>query len=327
VKRVVVTGAAGFVGANLARRLILDGHEVNLFVRPGGDRWRIRDIEQEAKVVQVDLADAGAVERALRPACPDWVFHLAAYGAYPAQTDAERMVRTNIAGAMNLVQACLKIGFEAFVNTGSSSEYGFKQKAAPETECLEPNSDYGWTKAAATLFCQHSARRHKVQIPTLRLYSVYGPFEEPTRLMPSLVVRGLRGQLPPLADRTIARDYVYIDDVCEAYLKAATTPGQEPGAIYNVGSGVQTTLGEVVQIAKKQLRIDAECNWGAMPNRSWDTNVWLSDVQKIQRELAWKAEVDLPDGFGRLADWLGKKEELLSLYEKRTLDVAGRRHI
>src|SRR5947207_10600420 len=255
MKRVVLTGASGFVGANLARRLLRDGHELHLFLRRNHHPWRIEAIQNDVQLHEADLSDEESLVRIVESIRPEWVFHLAAYGAYSTQTDLRRMVWTNILGRMNLVQACLKTGFEAFVNTGSSSEYGFKDHAPAETELLEPNSHYAVTKASATLFCRHTAISRAVPLVTLRLYSVYGPYEEPRRLMPTLVVRGLDGELPPLADPDIARDYVYVDDVSEAYCLSASRPGQAPGAVYNVGTGVQTSLREVVQAARRVLGI------------------------------------------------------------------------
>jgi nucleoside-diphosphate-sugar epimerase len=126
-----------------------------------------------------DFADAEGLMRLVGTIRPEWIFHLAAHGAYATQTNLSQMVQTNIVGTINLVEACLRSGFEAFVNTGSSSEYGFKDDAPTETTWLEPNSHYAVTKAAATLFCRYTAQSHDVHLPTLRLYSVYGPYEEP----------------------------------------------------------------------------------------------------------------------------------------------------
>jgi len=104
---------------------------------------------------------------------------------------------------------------------GSSSEYGVKDHAPAENEQLEPNSDYAVAKAAATLLASHLGRERGLPVATLRLYSVFGPFEEPDRFIPTLVVHALRGQLPPLVDPAIARDFVYLDDVVEAFLLTA----------------------------------------------------------------------------------------------------------
>jgi dolichol-phosphate mannosyltransferase len=243
------------------------------------------------------------VTRVVSEIRPEWIFHLAAYGAYSRQIDLEQMVLTNINCTINLVNACLKTGFEAFVNTGSSSEYGFKDHAPAESDPLEPNSHYAVTKAAATMFCRYTAQSRRVHLPTLRLYSVFGPYEDPGRLLPALILRGLKGELPPLADPDVARDFVYVDDVVEACLLAAKVRTREWGAIYNVGTGVATTLREVVNVARRVMNIGAEPVWNTMPNRSWDTNVWVSDNRKICSELHWQYRNNFEAGFRLMLDW------------------------
>jgi nucleoside-diphosphate-sugar epimerase len=319
MKRVVITGATGFVGANLARRLVLDGHEVHLLVRSLHNTWRIEEIRTSLRLHEVALEDAEALAETVARIRPDWVFHLATHGAYSSQTDLSRMVLTNITGTINLVEASLRVGFEAFVNTGSSSEYGFKDHAPAEDEALEPNSHYALTKASATLFCRYSARAHQAHIPTLRLYSVYGPYEEPTRLVPRLITRGLRGELPPLVNPQVARDYVHIDDVTESYLLAATTPpraSRDYGPIYNVGTGVQTSLGEAVETARRVLAINAEPQWATMPARQWDTNVWVADNRKIKEALGWQPRYSFEQGFRQTAEWLRARPALRSFYDE-----------
>lgn len=303
MKRVIITGATGFVGANLTRRLLQDGHEVHLLLRAAHNPWRIESIRDDVVLHEVDLADATALKRVVANIRPEWVFHLSAHGAYSHQTDLPQMVQTNIISTMNLVTACLATGFEAFVNTGSSSEYGFKDHAPNEKEWLEPNSHYAWTKASSTLFCRYTAQSLNVHLPTLRLYSVYGPFEEPSRLMPRLIVNGLAGKLPPMANPNIARDYVYVDDVNDAYVLAASQPGQEVGAVYNVGTGVQTSLREVVDVARRVMDIAIEPEWGSMPNRAWDTNAWVSNNSEIRRALDWQPRFEFEAGFREMVNW------------------------
>jgi UDP-glucose 4-epimerase len=316
MKRVIITGATGFVGANLARRILREGHEVHLLVRPLHNAWRIEDMLASLCLHKVALEDREALTQTVGRIRPDWIFHLAAHGAYSSQADLREMVETNILGTINLVEACLKTGFEAFVNTGSSSEYGFKNHAPAEDEALEPNSHYAVTKASATLFCRHTARERSLNLPTLRLYSVYGPYEEPTRLIPRLITRGLRGELPPLVNRSVARDYVYIDDVTEAYLLAATRLGQPPGAVYNVGTGVQTSLGDAVETARRVLAIPAEPRWATMPARQWDTDVWVADNRKIKDALGWQPRHTFEQGFRLTVEWLRASPALRSFYDE-----------
>src|SRR6266851_5150545 len=259
-KRATVTGASGFVGANLVRRLLEAGHDVHVLLRPGYQPWRLQEVLPQLRVDVVDLGDA------------------------------------------EQVRACVAAGFEALVNIGSSSEYGFKEHAPSEDEVLEPNSDYAVTKASATLYCRSTAIRLRVPITTLRLYSVYGPFEEPTRLIPTLLVRGLEGRWPPLVDPAVARDFVFTDDVTDACLIAATRSGSSPGAIYNIGSGRQTTLGEVVGAVKDLLAIGVEPSWGSMPPRVWDTTSWVGDNRRAVAALDWRPDRTLRAGLTATLD-------------------------
>lgn len=317
MSRAIITGGTGFVGANLVRRLLREGHEVHLLVRPEYASWRIDDIRRDVQLHETDLENQQALVRIVEDVHPDWIFHLAAFGAYSWQKDNARIFSTNVLGTMNLLEACLKIGFQAFVNTGSSSEYGFKDHPPLETELPEPNSAYAVAKVAATLYCRHIAHIYGVNICTLRLYSAYGPYEEPARLLPSLIIRGLQGDLPPLVSPTVARDYVYVEDVCSAYLLAAQTPGQEPGAVYNVGTGSQTSIGEVVALAQESMAITSVPKWGSMPDRQWDTSVWVADTHKIRAKLGWQPHHMFQDGFKHMVEWFRANPAMLALYEQR----------
>jgi nucleoside-diphosphate-sugar epimerase len=310
--RALVTGAAGFVGANLVRRLLADGHEVHVLVRPTSDRWRLAGIAADVEVEAADLRDADAVAAAFARARPEAVFHLGTRGAYSWQADAAEILETNVLGTANVLAACAGREIAALVNTGSSSEYGFKDHAAVESERLEPTSVYGVAKAAATLLCTAVARERALPVTTLRLYSVYGPWEEPGRFVPALAEAALRGTLPTLASPSVARDFVWVGDVVDAYLLAASAPGA--GEIYNVGSGRQTTLAEAVDAARRVLGVTGEPTWGSMADRSWDTDVWLADVSKIERWLGWRAAVGFDDGLARTAAWLQHDPDVRERY-------------
>lgn len=322
MKTAIITGATGFVGANLARRLLNDGHRVHLLVRPQYHSWRIDEISSECQIHKIDLQDADPLKDVVTRIKPDWIFHLAANGAYSWQTDVNAIINTNIIGTVNLVQSCMSSGFETFINTGSSSEYGFKDHAPAENEYIEPNSYYAIAKSSATMFCQFLARSQKVQIPTLRLYSIYGPYEEPNRLMPTIIINGLNGKLPPLVDPNIARDYVSTDDCIEAYMRAATVKTEDPGAVYNVGSQIQVSLAEVVEVARKVLNISEQPKWGSMPNRKWDTSVWVSNSEKIKADLGWQTRDSFEEGFSKMVSWFKANPEMQDFYLNKIKAVA-----
>jgi nucleoside-diphosphate-sugar epimerase len=233
-------------------------------------------------------------------------------------------VQTNVLGTIHLVESCLLVGFETLVNTGSSSEYGFTDHAPAEDEEPRPSSDYAVTKLTATLYCRAAAARSGLSIPTLRLYSVYGPFEEPSRFVPQLAVQGLGKKLPPLVSPDVARDFVFVDDVVEAYLAAASRRGPEPGSVYNVGTGRQTSIREAVEVARRALSIDSIPEWGTMPNRAWDTPVWVADPTKIERELGFKPRTSFEDGFSRTVRWLSEDPTRLAFYRDRAASNLSR---
>lgn len=317
MKRVAITGATGFVGANLARRLLQVGHELHLLVRPDHALWRIEDIRGDINLHDADLGDRATVEATIRRIKPDWVFHLAAHGAYSWQTELAEMVRTNVIGSMNLIEAAARVGVEVLVNTGSSSEYGYKDHAPSERELIEPNSYYALTKSSATMFCQFTARKCGIRMPTLRLYSVYGPYEEPRRLVPALIVKGLESRLPPLASPDTARDYVYVADVLDAYLLAATVDNADPGEVFNVGSGIQTTLRDIVDISRRLLRLSDAPEWGTLPDRAWDTTIWRADSTRIRSQLGWEPRHDLRAGLAETIDWFRAHPELREFYTRQ----------
>lgn len=314
-KRVLVTGASGFVGANVTRRLCDDGHEVTAAVRPGADLWRLEapgSNPARMRIEPLDVADEQAVARVVAELRPQWTFHLAAHGAYHWQTDTQRIFSTNLLGTVSLVEACRACGCEAFVNAGSSSEYGYKDHAPGEDEALAPSSPYAVAKAAASLYCRREPADSPMRVSTLRLYTVYGPLEDPRRLLPRLLVHGMRGELPPLVSPDVAHDFVAVEEVVEAFLLAAERAPQ--GALYNVGSGRQTTLREIVEIVRRVLEIDVEPGWGSAPQRRWDTATWLADPSRIGRELGWRSQTELEDGVARLASWLQASAALAPVY-------------
>ena len=313
-RRVLLTGGTGFIGANLARHLVAGGHRVTLLVRPERQTWRLADITDSVLYEVVDLGAADQVTAVVERVRPEWVFHLAAHGAYSWQNDASEIVRTNYLATANLAQACVRYGVEGFVHAGSSSEYGYKDHAAQEDEYLEPASLYAATKAGATLLCKQLGQERGCRMRTLRLYSAYGPYEEPGRLIPALVRYGLAGRLPNLVDPRVARDFVYVDDVCDAFVRAASESGGDPTGVYNVGSEIQTSIEDAVQSARLVMQVEAEPAWGSMPNRSWDTNVWVSNCARIRGDLGWQSKHTFEQGLGLTVEWFRAHPELWERY-------------
>ncbi len=301
-ERFFVTGATGFVGSCLVRKLAEIGCEVHALVRQGANRWRLHGLEERLSFHIGDLTDRDQLRGIITAVQPSIIYHLAVHGAYPDQTDADQTILTDVFGTWNLLRACAEVDYKVFVNTGSSSEYGFKQHAMRETDLLEPNSYYAVAKSAQTLVCGHMARADRRPINTFRLFSVYGPYEAPGRLIPTVIKRCLRGQDLEMVSPDTARDFIYVEDVVEAYLQVGQLSLQ-CGEVFNIGTGVQSTVRDVVRLAMQSSGASAQVKWGSMPARVWDAETWLADCSKVRRILKWSARTSLATGIQKTVDW------------------------
>jgi len=307
-----VTGAAGFIGACLVRRLLADKKDVSILLKAGSKPWRLSGVLGRVRVFKGDLTDTGAVSRAVKKARPTVIYHLAAHGAYPFQKDAEKIIKTNVLGTWNLLRTCGEFDYRVFVNTGSSSEYGAKSTAMRETDLLEPNSYYAVAKSAQTLLCQHVARSQKRPIVTFRLFSVYGPFEEPTRLVPTLIRSCLKGRDLSMVSPQTARDFIFVEDVVDAYLRLGSL-SKLSGDIINIGTGRQQRLKEAVSLVKTLTQSEVKVKWGAMPGRIWDTDKWVGNVEKSHRLIGWKAQTPFREGLKKTIAWYKQNKNLWTL--------------
>ena len=303
--RVLITGATGFVGACLTRKLLRMGHEIHIFARPESSRWRIADIDKDIFSHNVDLRAAQAVEQAVGSIKPECIFHLATYGGFSFQKNTEAIFAANLLGTINLVAACEKTGFSCFVNTGSSSEYGLKSQAMKESDYLDPRGDYGVSKAAATLFCCSEAHQKNLPIISLRIFSPYGPWDDPKRLIPYVISTLLNGTVPALSTPASVRDYVFIDDVIEAFV-AVSAATIVPGAIYNVGSGRQTSIGDMVATISAKIGSNLTPVWGSREMQRPEPATWVADISALTSHCNWRPSISLDAGLQITIDWMNE---------------------
>lgn len=306
---IIVLGAGGFVGANLLRMLLKYRDDVygTVHTLPA---WRLDGIESR-HILELDLIDLAATRNMVGKVRPATLFDCISYGAYSFETDHPLIYRTNFTTLVQLVEILAQTDFTAFVHAGSSSEYGLKSAGPAEDESLQPNSHYAVSKAAASDYIGFAGKVRRLPVVNLRLYSVYGPYEDVSRLFPNLVAKGLQGEYPPFVDPTTSRDFIYVDDVCAAFIMAAAkmTPDLY-GESFNIGTGQKTTIAELAEVARRVFAIKAEPTFGTMAARLWDLPEWYAAPAKAERLLGWSAKTGLAEGLDRTAAWVRSIEKV-----------------
>lgn len=302
----LITGASGFIGSNLLRRLVEEDAQVHVILRKNSNLWRIKDILHKTHIHISDLSNYKDVLKIIQKSKPTVIYHLASYGAYPFQKNADKILKVNILGTWNLLHALLNHKYKLFVNTGSSSEYGYKSKPMKETDLLEPASYYAVSKCTQTHLCSHMAKESNKPIVTLRPFSVYGPYEEPSRFIPTLLKSLYYGKKMSLTSPDTARDFIYIDDMIDAYLKIEELRKYQ-GMCFNIGTGVQSTIKHVVKEASEVTNKKIQFEWGKMKPRSWDTTSWVADISLAKKLLKWKPQYNLNHGLLKNWEWFKNK--------------------
>jgi nucleoside-diphosphate-sugar epimerase/glycosyltransferase involved in cell wall biosynthesis len=298
---ILILGASGFIGANLLRALLQQRRDVfgSTTRRPA---WRLANLD-DRHVKQVDLLVDSNLDSLLDEVRPRTIFDCVAYGAYSFERDADLIYRTNFHFATRLLKRLHERDLACYVHAGSSSEYGDRAAGPRESDGTAPNSDYAVSKVAAANLIYYFGKHCGLPCANLRLYSVYGPLEDASRLIPNLVRCGLEGRYPELVDPSISRDFVYIDDAVEAFVDTALNLGpSDYGESFNIGSGQKTTIGDVARLAKDVFSLQEEPQF-TMPARDWDVQEWFANTEKTRHVLGWQPSTELRDGLLRTADW------------------------
>jgi dolichol-phosphate mannosyltransferase len=274
---------------------------------------------------RLDVCNEADIRAFVRDVQPSAIYNCAAYGAYSVQADPRRIYEVNVLAVRYLLDAVREVpDFRAFVQAGSSSEYGYNCQAPREDAATEPDSDYAISKVAASAMVRLYAKKYNVPGFVLRLYSVYGPFEDFSRLLPRLLWTAREGRLPPLVNPSISRDFVYVADVVAAFESVLErAPSLTPGDIFNIGTGVRSSLGELVEVVRELFKVQVKPEWGSMPERSWDHSAWYANPSKASESLGWKATTSLAQGLTATSQWLTDNPELVAEGRAKTvLEVA-----
>lgn len=296
---VLILGANGFIGWFLYRYLRRSRSDV--FGLAKSPNWRT-EADPNLFFEGPDVSFTTLLER-IRPAV---VFDLAAYGAYPDQRDPEKILDRNVLRVYrNLETIGSMENPPLYLLAGSSSEYGFDCDRPDESKA-SPNSLYAVSKNAGSQLIRHFGKDRKVPCLSLRLFSVYGPYESPDRLIPRLCLLGAEGKWPPLADPETARDFIHVEDVATAFLTAALRLARNPGLageVFNIGTSRQTALKEAVQVARQVFPHLPRPDFNTGSARAWDQKTWVARIDKAREQLGWEPRIAFEEGFRETADW------------------------
>lgn len=319
---ILVIGASGFVGVNLLRACI-DVREDVTGTFFSGDNWRLHDIHA-AHVTFLNLQDASSVQSVFARIKPKTIFDCSSFGAYSFEDNFELIHSTNYLCFIRLMEEISGYDIAAYIHAGSSSEYGLNATAPVESGALIPNSHYAVSKAATSQAITYYGKVRHVPVVNLRIYSAYGPYEDSSRLIPVLCEKSLHGKLPSFASEDISRDFIHVDDVVHAFITSAVNMNAElSGESFNIGTGVNTTLLTLSNIAQDVFDISEEAQFDSRVGRTWDVDNWFANTEKSQQMLEWKAKISLDDGLTRTRDWWRnylKQSEFSRLSKKQEIN-------
>jgi len=304
------------VGANLVHRLVKEGNEVAVLVRPATNRIRLQAVEGRLQFVMGDLTDSASIQTAVQHIQPQVVFHLAStiWGKQPAVSPAAH-VEVNVLGTAHLLEALRNIPSVRLVFTSSSAIYGAGAQLR-EDQFPSPGTIYGASKAATTILLQTYARLYQLSTVTLHLFMPYGPWEHPSRLIPHTILSALAGHDVPMTLGHQQRDLIYIDDVVEALLLAATKP-VAPGSLFNIGSGVGVPVKEVVERLLRLMGNPVKPIFGAVPMRPDEILTMSADISSAKTVLGWQPRISLEEGLHKSIAWFTEHRELAGRLAQR----------
>jgi nucleoside-diphosphate-sugar epimerase len=300
---ILITGATGFLGAGLVRRLLQEGKSVHVLVRPGTNTWRLDGLENRLTVHWADLRDAAAVRRSVAACRPELVYHLAAAGVVcQSQYTRTELLACNVLGTANLLDGLANQDYRRLVHVGSGVEYGPHNGPIHETERLQPQTNYAVSKAAASLLVQAEVQRGR-PIVIVRVFAVYGPGEDGTRLVPYLMRCCLRSEVPRVSEGSQRRDFIFLFDVVELLCLAADCPAVVGQALH-AGTGqelsVRTMVHEVLRVCGGQ---HLPVVFGGSALHPGETPHYRAGIEMTRRLTGWLPQHSIEAGIRETWDW------------------------
>ena len=324
-KKVLVTGAGGFVGSHLAEYLVKLGAGVKAFVRYNSrNDWGLLELLPKEKLGEIevitgDLRDNDAVRHAVKNS--EIIFHLGALIAIPySYIHPREVIETNVLGTLNILNAAREDGAEKVIHTSTSEVYGTAQYVPiDEKHPLQGQSPYSASKIGADMIAESFYRTFGVTVATIRPFNTYGPGQSGRAVIPSIISQALTGKQIILGSLQPTRDYTYVDDMVEAFIKIAMSQ-KSVGEVINIGSNSEISIGDV---AKKIIAIIGRDNKvvtdprRTRPQKSEVARLWC-DNTKAKKLLSWEPKVGFSEGLEMTIKWLSDN---ISLYKPRVYNV------
>lgn len=311
-KKVLVTGADGFIGSHLTERLVAEGPEVRAFCfynSTGSWGWLdglSPELATQLEVVLGDIRD----ERQVREPCRgvEVVFHLAALISIPYSYAAPAsFVDTNVRGTLNVLEGARDAGCARIINTSTSEVCGTPDTLPiREDHPLKGQSPYSATKIAADKLCEAYALSFGTPVVVLRPFNTYGPRQSARAVLMTILSQLLAGkQRISLGSLTPRRDFTYVADTVDAFVRAASAP-IDPGEVIQLGSGRACSVREIFDVACRVVGVQAEIEVADARVRpaASEVQLLLSDPSRAEERLGWKAETTLEVGVEKAATWL-----------------------
>jgi nucleoside-diphosphate-sugar epimerase len=308
-RRIAITGAAGFIGANLVRAAVDRGYDVCAIVRATTDLARLRDVRPQIELATADICDYAVVSAVLASFQPDIVIHAAMSGGHASGADDRlESLRTSVIGTATVLEAAAAARVQRVVHLGSFLVYASAPEPHREDEPPRPSTVRGTAKALAAAWCAQFAAVTGVPILELRLFSVYGPLEGAHRLIPTLLAAAANDTQVPLR-RGPRHDWVFVDDVVDACLRACCVE-PFPRGVINIGSGLQCSNEEVAAAVERVTGAHVRLIQGGHPGSPADADACLADVNQARDLLGWVPTHSLDEGLAATLRWLRSRQEM-----------------
>lgn len=314
-KKVLVTGAGGFIGSQLVERLVEEGASVRAFVHynsradPGLLRMASSETITQLELIGGDLQDSDAVRKAVN-GC-QFVFHLGALISIPySYLHPLEVAETNLIGTLNVLMACRDLVVERLIHTSTSEVYGTAQRTPiDETHPLQGQSPYSASKIGADKLAESFYCTYQLPVVTVRPFNTYGPRQSARAVIPTIITQALTNNGIDLGSLETIRDFTYVDDTVNGFICAAKADKVE-GGTFNLGTGTEITIGCLAEKIIQKVGTPAKVRVDPLRLRPQKSEVMrlLSDNSLARARLGWEPSIGLDEGLDRTIMWI--KENL-----------------